>query len=219
MLLNLAVRVRCGSCPNRAAPNRSRCLSCLSRMSKEHGERMRSRKALGRCGQCLESVAPGHVTCLAHLRRPEFARTAEWRLEYADRVAKGICITCGEAPREAESKKCAPCRDRRNAGNRNRYEKDRSKFKDRRLRQIYGITLAEHDDMLKSQNGRCLVCGTDCPGKKGWAVDHCHTTGMVRGLLCTKCNLGIGYFDDKPERLIAAAAYLGRCLKEKTPAA
>jgi hypothetical protein len=64
--------------------------------------------------------------------------------------------------------------------------------------------LCEHD-------GLCALCGTNNPGtKKGWAVDHCHATGKVRGILCIGCNTGLGGFKDDPNLLRKAAEYLKR---------
>jgi hypothetical protein len=62
--------------------------------------------------------------------------------------------------------------------------------------------------MLDAQNGVCAICKEPCPTGKWLAVDHCHTTNAVRGLLCTKCNMGIGLFNDSVERLEATIAYL-----------
>jgi hypothetical protein len=77
------------------------------------------------------------------------------------------------------------------------------------LKRKYGITLAEYDTMLEQQEGCCKVCGTDEPGGQGrFHVDHNHTTGKVRGLLCSNCNTGIGKFKDSPTVLLKAAAYL-----------
>jgi len=62
--------------------------------------------------------------------------------------------------------------------------------------------------MLARQNGRCASC--KIRPAETLCVDHCHRTGMVRGLLCRKCNTGLGCFNDSPALLHAAAAYLRR---------
>lgn len=82
----------------------------------------------------------------------------------------------------------------------------------------YGITLAEYRIMLAAQDGRCEICGTSETDyrriKDGkvvemtFAVDHDHRTGEVRGLLCSKCNKGLGLFNDDPELLKVALGYL-----------
>lgn len=81
------------------------------------------------------------------------------------------------------------------------------------LRQ-YGITEKGYANLLEKQKGLCAICGTDKPtGKwKVFAVDHCHNTGMVRGLLCNECNRGIGLLRDNPEILRKAADYLDKNL-------
>ena len=73
-------------------------------------------------------------------------------------------------------------------------------------REIYGITLEDFDLMLTRQHGVCAICRTKPPERL--SVDHCHATGKVRGLLCSKCNCGLGFFRDEPRRLRAAAKYL-----------
>lgn len=72
----------------------------------------------------------------------------------------------------------------------------------------YGITVEEYDQMLERQNGVCAICDEECPSGQQLAVDHCHETGRVRGLLCCNCNRGVGLFKDKPKRLLRAAEYL-----------
>jgi hypothetical protein len=74
----------------------------------------------------------------------------------------------------------------------------------------YGLTLLDYDEMVKTQDGRCHICGTTDSGIAGevWAVDHDHVTKRVRALLCSDCNAGLGLFGDDPERLRAAAHYL-----------
>ena len=81
--------------------------------------------------------------------------------------------------------------------------------RDVQLKSLYGITQADYDRLLALQYGRCAICGTTKPGTRGtWRVDHDHRTGQVRGLLCDRCNLGIGYMQDDPDILIAAARYV-----------
>ncbi len=80
-----------------------------------------------------------------------------------------------------------------------------SKFKAR-----YGITLTQYDAMIAKQDNRCLICGrTGEEAQRGrLVVDHCHTTGKIRGLLCGLCNVGLGSLGDSPALLIKAAQYL-----------
>ena len=78
-----------------------------------------------------------------------------------------------------------------------------------RLRRRFGITNADYDQLLLGQDGRCAICRTPSSRPhKHFSVDHCHVTGKVRGLLCHKCNSGIGYFSDKPSVILIAVAYL-----------
>jgi hypothetical protein len=82
----------------------------------------------------------------------------------------------------------------------------------------YGITEEQYDAMLSAQGGACAICGTGDPGAETarWAIDHDHDCcpgaescgRCVRGLLCRNCNVGLGHFDDDPDRLLAATAYL-----------
>lgn len=83
---------------------------------------------------------------------------------------------------------------------------------ERRLKYKYGLTIAGRDLLLQRQGGMCAVCGMAISfgGRKrtSAAVDHCHVTGLVRGILCMCCNAGVGQFQDSPERCESAAAYL-----------
>lgn len=65
--------------------------------------------------------------------------------------------------------------------------------------------------MLARQAGACACCGTTAPGGRGrWHVDHDHRTGAVRGILCHRCNVGIGHFGDSVVGLHRAIHYLGK---------
>jgi Recombination endonuclease VII len=69
--------------------------------------------------------------------------------------------------------------------------------RDRQYRKRYGITLDDYNRMLETQAGKCAICSTTTAGKKGqaFAVDHCHVTNQVRGLLCIKCNARLGWYE------------------------
>ena len=73
----------------------------------------------------------------------------------------------------------------------------------------FGITIADYDEMYILQSGCCAICGThQSKLPKRLAVDHCHETRKVRGLLCSKCNIGIGFLDDSVQILRNAITYL-----------
>ena len=81
------------------------------------------------------------------------------------------------------------------------------KSRERSLLVYYGITLAEYTAMLDAQSGRCKICNS-LPGKRSLCVDHCHTTGKIRGLLCDSCNRGLGLMKDSAQILFSAIGYL-----------
>ena len=71
----------------------------------------------------------------------------------------------------------------------------------------YGITQEDYDKKLAYQNYGCGLCG-QAPRIKKLAVDHCHTTGKIRDLLCGSCNTALGLFKDNPELMNKAADYI-----------
>ena len=78
----------------------------------------------------------------------------------------------------------------------------------RDLRKKYGITQEDWDRMFTDQNGKCGICPADLTTVKKICVDHCHSTGVIRGLLCWECNLAIGQFKDDISLLMSAIKYL-----------
>jgi len=72
----------------------------------------------------------------------------------------------------------------------------------------YGITLEEKNRMIENQEGKCLICGNEFKDSKDKHVDHCHKTNRVRGILCSHCNSGIGFFQDNVNILQKAIKYL-----------
>lgn len=80
------------------------------------------------------------------------------------------------------------------------------------LQKRYGITLEEYEALFEKQRGACAICAGDMligSSKRYAHVDHCHSTGSVRGLLCGRCNVGLGMFADDADRLTRAIEYLG----------
>jgi hypothetical protein len=115
----------------------------------------------------------------------------------------------------------AYCRACMSAGARRRYEREAprltaqakawrkanpDKRKDMALRSRFGITLEEYRALEAAQGGTCAVCRQPAV----LAVDHCHQTGRVRGLLCMPCNTSIGHFQDDASLIRAAAEYVER---------
>lgn len=103
--------------------------------------------------------------------------------------------------------RCKQCflailRDKRAPGDRREYH----------LKSMYGISIEEYDRMLAEQNGKCAIClsGTPKAPKRvnHWYIDHCHSTGKVRGLLCNACNRAIGNLGDDISNFERAIAYL-----------
>lgn len=80
------------------------------------------------------------------------------------------------------------------------------------LKGKWGLTPEEYTAMLERQGGGCAICGAAKADKAGrnLMVDHCHSGGHIRGLLCTNCNNGLGRFRDQPELLAKAIEYLER---------
>src|SRR6266568_1396921 len=80
------------------------------------------------------------------------------------------------------------------------------------FRRRYGMSWNDYDELLARQGGVCAICKKK--SKRRLCVDHCHACRKVRGLLCFKCNTGLGLFDDDTDRLRAAIAYLENSRRE-----
>lgn len=127
------------------------------------------------------------------------------------------CFTPNAKTRSGRVTNCHPCQSKRmtewNRTKRTPEQFERARLRHRRknLRESYGITLEDYDALLKDQAGRC-ICGTTKPGPRvrHFHVDHDHSDGSIRGLLCQDCNMAIGILSDDPERLELLAAYLRR---------
>jgi hypothetical protein len=95
-----------------------------------------------------------------------------------------------------------------NREKRKAYEKaNREKARDAYLRRTYNISLQEYQTMLEGQGGVCAICGSK-GNRKALDVDHCHTTGAVRGLLCPSCNKAQGLLKDDEMLVLKMYKYL-----------
>lgn len=90
--------------------------------------------------------------------------------------------------------------------------KERSEKRRRRTELLkgFGIHADQYDAMLAEQNNSCAICKKPDICDRALAVDHCHATKKVRGLLCTNCNVAIGKFQDNVQYLKNAVVYLER---------
>jgi hypothetical protein len=108
------------------------------------------------------------------------------------------CVVCGNQFKSKNTLAMTCCQDCKN-----------QRKRDVRLLHKYGLSLADYNQMLTAQAGLCGICGIKPPDKDGvLAVDHCHETGKVRGLLCRDCNAGLGLFRNNVLILQHAVRYI-----------
>jgi len=83
-------------------------------------------------------------------------------------------------------------------------ESNKERIKALNLQYNYGISLEDYNELLIRQNNKCALC----PATTKLVVDHCHKTGKIRGLLCGKCNKGLGMLGDTIETITKVLKYL-----------
>lgn len=128
---------------------------------------------------------------------------------YTDGVNK-ICADCGDvlptdefhANNRNKSKLHSYCKNCA----KKKYQSRWSYCRDAVAERKFGMEDGEYQHRLAAQGGVCAICRLPCT--KSLAVDHCHKTGVVRGLLCSGCNTALGRFHDDPRMLLRAAKYL-----------
>ncbi len=139
-------------------------------------------------------------------------------------AAKGLCFNCYnkllyKTNPEYKRKSAERAKERYEKDKNYTYEKNKqrrlanpvaykAKMREQHLKRLYGLTPADFAKILIDQENRCKICGTIDFGKKGPSVDHDHSTGKVRAILCGRCNKAIGLMDDNPDKLKLAAEYL-----------
>jgi hypothetical protein len=135
-----------------------------------------------RCKLCS-----GKVTKAWRKRNPEkiAQHRAKWRAQYPDKTAQALKAW-----------------KQQNPGKLGEY------VRKRRLKHNFGLTVEDYDRLLHLQGGVCAGCGSPPSDRRRLSVDHDHTTGCVRGLLCTNCNRALGLIYDNPRTLSNLAKYL-----------
>lgn len=94
------------------------------------------------------------------------------------------------------TQKCKSCKIEVNNKYRRSNKRTKENIKDVSLKSKYGITLEEFNQMLSNQNYKCAICNRhQSEFDRALCVDHCHSTGQVRGLLCIPCNHDLGHYE------------------------
>src|SRR5574337_715416 len=130
------------------------------------------------------------------------------------------CTKCGDTKEDSEfyfinkaagthhsrCKECVKAYSRQyKVGKEDRY---RDASRKHHLKKKFNLSVSDFDRMFTEQDGRCAICNKT--SHKILCVDHDHTTGSVRDLLCDNCNKGLGNFFDNPEIMLSALSYLGK---------
>lgn len=127
-----------------------------------------------------------------------------------------FCPSCRtEKPRDCFGlRRCNPrwlrgqCRDCESKYSRKAYDPERGKINNRRgSLKRRNASHEWYESKFREQREVCAICA-NLPPRRKLAIDHDHLTGEKRGLLCDRCNIGLGYFKDSPKMLETAAAYL-----------
>lgn len=154
-----------------------------------------------------------------HAQRPERqcyrCKTTKPAQEFAS-ASHSYCRPCANAYQREQTALLSV--EQKRARRRRSYDKEDPARRTARARSArWGLDENQLAEMLQKQGGHCAICPGTMPGGRGtWHVDHDHECcpgprscgRCIRGLLCSRCNVGLGHFRDDPALLLAAAAYL-----------
>ena len=160
-------------------------------------------------GNCMECIEHKRGISFLNKRGKSSIRTKEdqERAEAAFSIGEKVYVSIkpcpqGHTARRISTNNCIECE-----GLNNKKRKQKSKWS--RYEKIYGLSQDGFNALLKKQNQLCCICEQNLLSKN-LHVDHCHKTGIVRGLLCSKCNQAIGLLDEDVGRFEKAAKYIAR---------
>lgn len=170
-----------------------KCTACKKDLAFECFIRDKRSKTgrMSQCKQCRSSAAKVW-------RSKNRDRVKEKARERYQEKKSTILDQCRRSYNKHKAAKAAKAREYRIA--------NKAKLREKKwAKQGIDITYSQYLSLLKNQDNKCYICRNE---SEALVVDHNHETGAVRGLLCSKCNLGLGNFDDNPARLKRAVQYL-----------
>lgn len=199
------------------------CPHCKVGKPESEFQRLRTGRTLSWCKACRREQRA------AKRREDPEAAHARDRLDRERAMARPKktpaekhCLNCGMTKPAAEfspekhtatglrawCRKC--CSERAADWNKAHPERFRENQRRSALKRQYGITPERYDEMLTEQGSRCAICHRPPGPRCRLQIDHCHTKGTVRGLLCFKCNTFLGAINDDPAAVERLLVYLSR---------
>lgn len=156
---------------------------------------------------CVKCIEENRNVVFSNFRGKSSVRSPENQKLALDACIQGKTIyksltACkkGHLERYITTNNCVEC-------DKHTQEKRKLQNRWRRIKKKYGITKEQFFEIKKIQNNKCAICKSELTNKNQH-VDHCHTTGKVRGILCINCNQGIGSFLENTDRLKGAIKYI-----------
>jgi hypothetical protein len=163
------------------------------------------------CGKQYETSAPNSKRCKPCLPAYQRAQNKRYAESHADEIRERHREKRRRRPehyREIARQQRLSNPERQKEYQRRYNEKHRTMLSLRRRSKQFGMTIDMIHVMMESQGNQCAICLDPLTIEGQYDIDHCHTTGTIRGILCMRCNRGIGMLRDNYTLCEAAAAYL-----------
>jgi len=192
---------------------RARAKQRAAKFALDHPPEYRDCKS---CGIPFRVVRNRSTFCSRKCANPQNAQVRAFKRPTLFGEVEG-CLECGRlvTGRHKSARYCSPACVKRFHQRKQREKHQRRNHKTphaaraNAVQREYGLSWDQYLAMVAAQGGRCSICSEHPSGRRSSLhVDHCHKTGRVRGLLCSKCNAGIGMFGDDARLLSAAIRYL-----------
>ena len=162
------------------------------------------------CAKCKGPRRPGN-NCYCSDCQKEYDREYHATHYVKKRTGTHVCIS-GQTIKGNKSY-CISCRDAYSKGH---HANHIERYRDNQYRNLYNITLSDYNALYKVQGGLCAMCGKEETAKRSKAVgvrllsvDHNHTTGKIRALICLNCNKTVGYYETHKDLLLGYLAKYG----------